>query len=364
MVSIILPTYNGAKYLEFSLQSCLDQRYSNWELIIVDDASTDETPKILNRFCTQDRRVRTIRHTNNKRLPAALNTGFAAAKGDYLTWTSDDNCYRPQALSRMVDFLESNSQIDIVYSDHMRIDESGKPVALMEAQPVEELTLENVVGPCFLYRMKVQLDLGGYQEDTFLAEDFDFWLRASIKFKLQALHEDLYLYRLHGGSLTTAYATRIRMVADRALLKHLPQMDWVKPVDRARAYFVIGARAEELGIGEVDLTAIMQTAVQSGFLETYPQFASHHLIYAPGGVIRSKNRFYELLNLLPEENPSVRKFKQMVWGRYHAVHCFDGYQKEQARIVRKHFPQAIWKDVNWLKNRALLRIVLWAYTHR
>ena len=87
LVSIVLPTHNGARYLEQAVQSCLDQTYRNWELIIVDDASTDETPALIARLVAADSRIRSIRNEVNQKLPGALNTGFAQARGEYLTWT-------------------------------------------------------------------------------------------------------------------------------------------------------------------------------------------------------------------------------------------------------------------------------------
>ncbi|HEY7975548.1 MAG TPA: glycosyltransferase family 2 protein, partial [Ktedonobacterales bacterium] len=98
LISITLPVYNGARFLPESLASIVAQTYTNWELICVDDTSTDATPTVLAEWAARDARIHVIRHEVNKRLPGALNTGFAAARGELLTWTSDDNRYRPDAL--------------------------------------------------------------------------------------------------------------------------------------------------------------------------------------------------------------------------------------------------------------------------
>ena len=121
LVSIVLPTHNGARYIEQAIQSCLDQTYPNIEIIIVDDASTDETPELLARIAAGNHRIRVIRHTQNQRLPGALNTGFANAKGDYLTWTSDDNLYEPEAIQLMVSGLEARPDVGFVYCDYRLI---------------------------------------------------------------------------------------------------------------------------------------------------------------------------------------------------------------------------------------------------
>src|SRR5688572_20908989 len=107
MVSIVLPTFNGSRYLAESIESCLAQTYRAWELIIVDDCSTDETPSIIKSFEARDSRIRSIRNQKNLKLPGSLNAGFAEAKGALFTWTSDDNLYRPNALEVMVAEIES-----------------------------------------------------------------------------------------------------------------------------------------------------------------------------------------------------------------------------------------------------------------
>src|ERR1043165_1952652 len=93
VISIVLPSFNGSTYLSKSIDSCLSQTYSNLELILVDDASTDDTPRIMQQYAAQDSRVRVLQNATNRKLPASLNIGFRAARGRYLTWTSDDNLY-------------------------------------------------------------------------------------------------------------------------------------------------------------------------------------------------------------------------------------------------------------------------------
>lgn len=121
LVSIVLPTYNGSRFLQEAIESCIRQSYPHWELIIVDDASIDETPQIVVHWTKRDSRIRSLRNQTNRRLPESLNRGFAEAKGELLTWTSDDNRYMPNALATMVEFLEAHSDVDLVYSDFSKL---------------------------------------------------------------------------------------------------------------------------------------------------------------------------------------------------------------------------------------------------
>lgn len=235
-VSVVLPTYNGSRYLAEAIQSVIDQTFEDWELIIVDDCSTDETPQIIARFVQQDPRIRYIRQEANRKLPAALNTGFADARGDFFTWTSDDNLYRPEALAVLLGFLRDNADVDVVYADYTIIDESGTVTARWRVCEPEGLAEDDVVGACFLYRRAVDGAIGGYDEDMFCVEDYDFWLRAAAQSRFRALHTDLYLYRLHPGSLTSRNKKLIHDATMLAIERAIGKLGWVGRGQRARVH--------------------------------------------------------------------------------------------------------------------------------
>lgn len=200
-VSIILPTYNGARYIRDSIHSCLEkQTYPNIELVIVDDCSTDETPQILSEY-QNDSRIKVVRHEVNAKLPTALNTGFAHASGEYLTWTSDDNLFVPMAIEKMVEYLEQHTEVGFVYSDYWLIDEHGHIVRHVEGGPPDHLK-EDCRVACFLYRRQVYEQVGDYDPSLFRIEDYDYWLRVMSQFKLGWHPEPLYYYRRHAKSLT------------------------------------------------------------------------------------------------------------------------------------------------------------------
>lgn len=113
-VSIVLPTYNGERYIRASIESILNQTYKDWELIIVNDASIDSTIDIVNEYVQRDSRIRVITNSTNKKLPESLNIGFESTSGEYLTWTSDDNMYKPKAIEFMVNHLDNHSDVDMV----------------------------------------------------------------------------------------------------------------------------------------------------------------------------------------------------------------------------------------------------------
>lgn len=209
-VSIVLPTYNGEKYLEEAIDSVLHQTYQNWELIIVDDCSTDGTPEIIRRYAERDHRIHAIRNRENQKLPRSLNIGFRCASGDYFTWTSDDNFYDEDAIAVMTSFLEDNPQYGMVYCGMRYIDENRNLVSADVPNSPENIFVIDPVGACFLYRREEAEATGEYDADLTLVEDYDYWLRVSKHCRLYYLPEKRYTYRQHGGSLTQTRLPQVR----------------------------------------------------------------------------------------------------------------------------------------------------------
>ena len=203
LVSIVLPVYNGARFLRQSIDSCLQQTYRNIELIVVDDGSKDNSVDIVKSY--NDERIKLVRHETNRKLPAALNTGFKQTSGFYLTWTSHDNYYAPTAIAEMVDFLEQNPDTHFVFVDDYFVDEANQCLGVVVRGPIEQLATESCLGGGFLYTRTVYEKVGPYNERTFLAEDYDYWLRVSAYFTVAHLAQPLYYYRQHPGSLTSRY---------------------------------------------------------------------------------------------------------------------------------------------------------------
>lgn len=211
LISIVLPVHNGSKYLKQAIESCLNQTYKNLELIVVDDGSTDDSLLIASGFKAKDNRVRVIANSENLTLPASLNIGHRQAQGDFITWTSDDNMYQKDTIKKLYQTL-TKERVDIVYSDYLVIDDNDKLVGQARLKDIEFLLFYGVIGACFLYKREVYVRNNGYNENLFLVEDFDFWLRAlkhSCYYKIE--NSGYYFYRYHTNSLT------IRMQDDLVL---------------------------------------------------------------------------------------------------------------------------------------------------
>ncbi len=220
LISIVLPVYNGEERISRSIDSVINQTYDNWELIIVNDGSTDNTPDIIRQYAEKYDHIIIINNEENKKLPMSLNTGFASASGVYYTWTSDDNIYHPDALLHMAEILDNHSDIDMVYADNTVIDANGSYIEESKKEEPDELRFRSIIGACFLYRSSLAQEVGEYDPDLFLAEDYDFFLRCYKTGSLYHLNKNLYDYCLHEKSLTGTRLNDILTQSYRVLDKH------------------------------------------------------------------------------------------------------------------------------------------------
>lgn len=201
LISIILPVYNGEQYLEEAIESCLNQDYKNLELIIVNDCSTDESLSIADKYKKKDARIKIFLNEENLSLPVSLNVGHRHAKGDLVTWTSDDNILKPDFINSLYEAI-IREDCDIIFSNYDIIWADGSLKRKHETGPLSNLIFGDVIGASFLYKMKVFKELNGYNKELFLVEDYHFFLKASLKFKFHHLEKNLYQYRIHQNSLT------------------------------------------------------------------------------------------------------------------------------------------------------------------
>lgn len=262
-VSIILPTYNGERYLKQAIDSILAQTYTDWELILVNDCSTDATADIMEQYAGKDDRIRTIHNTSNQKLPASLNIGFAAARGEYFTWTSDDNLYLPNAIAVMAQCLDEHEEVSMVRASMDFIDAQDRVIGQSETYTDEKMYSFNCLGACFMYRRAVRVKIGEYDVDTYCAEDYDYWLRVLHHFgSIMPIDQVLYRYRRHGESLSE---TKRQQVSDQLTKLRVRYIDNILDVYRedkaelCRIYF------------EMRRSSYMTADIENRFKEMIPE---------------------------------------------------------------------------------------------
>jgi glycosyltransferase involved in cell wall biosynthesis len=200
-ISVIIPTYNQANYLAEAVQSVLDQSYSNLEVIVVNDASTDHTDEVVGQL--SDPRIKYIVHRENRYAASARNTGIRCSSGQLIAFLDADDKYHPEKLQTQVDFLAENPDIGLTYNSRINIDESGDPLSI-ELAPKEVSLSDLVVGYPFapsevVMRREWAFKAGLYDEKfVFNGEDPDFHMRLAINgCKMLSVGKVLNFRRLH-----------------------------------------------------------------------------------------------------------------------------------------------------------------------
>jgi len=208
LVSIVIPTYNRAHMVCDAVDACLAQTYPHIEVIVVNDGSTDETGEVLKKYDADDK-VRVFSKPNEG-IADTLNYGFARARGEYLTWTSDDNLYHPTAIAAMARYLDEHPDIGMVYTDVQEIDAEGRPLRIVDTGEPHLLETTCTVRGCLLYRREVMEAVGGYRREWVRCQDFDYYHRIWRRFPVAHLPEVHYAYRWHEASMSGDHAAHVR----------------------------------------------------------------------------------------------------------------------------------------------------------
>lgn len=255
LASIIVPAFNVAKTLTTTLDALFAQTFSDFEIIVVDDGSTDTTAAILQKFKgLPGFRVITQR---NRGLAGARNTGIAAARGHYIGFCDADDIWLPEKLARHVTHLQSNPDIGVSYSGSALIDDGGAPLGMAQTPRLKNVTAEHIfkrnpigngsapvirkaVFAAIAHRPASEQSRDWYFDETFRqSEDIECWLRIALTtdWKFEGIEGNLTHYRINAGGLSAAtdlqFAAWERMVSK---LSKISPVFFSRNVNAARAY--------------------------------------------------------------------------------------------------------------------------------
>lgn len=207
-LSVIMPVFNGGKFLRDSMESILGQGFTDFEFIIVDDASTDDTPHILGEYARLDPRIRLLRNTSNRGVVFSLNRAIEKCVGTYVARMDCDDVSAPERFQRQIDFMDGNREVGLLGSAANIINEENKVIGMVTwAAPDAELRKALIklcpfFHPSVMIRKEVFEAVGNYNQLFRHAEDYELWFRISRRFKLANLSEPLLNYRvLRKGSV-------------------------------------------------------------------------------------------------------------------------------------------------------------------
>jgi glycosyltransferase involved in cell wall biosynthesis len=206
-ISVVMPVYNCQRYLAEAMESVLAQTLGDFELIVVDDGSTDDSKKIVERYAAKDGRIQLISRPNTG-IVGALNDGLGAARAPYLARMDGDDIALSQRFEKQFQYMESHPDCCLVGSRVILIDADGDPIREWVYEETHEaIDSAHLIGgwpvvhPTVMMRTQMVRDLGGYREEFKWLEDLDLFLRLAEHGRLANLPEPLLKYRKHQGSV-------------------------------------------------------------------------------------------------------------------------------------------------------------------
>ena len=236
-VTVLLAVYNGGPYVRECVSSVVGQTFGDFEFVIVDDASTDDTIGIVESF--GDPRIRLMRNERNLGQVPSLNRGLREATGEYVARIDHDDWCRPTRLERQVAVLDAQPDVALVGAWMDVVEEGGRTITRLRSTIADfveflfqTLTMQVLIShPAAMYRRTPVLELGGYDESTAPSEDKDLWRRLALERRdARLVPEPLVLvYRLHEAQLSQLHATYQREVDERSQERFLAALSRTRP---------------------------------------------------------------------------------------------------------------------------------------
>lgn len=211
LVSVLIPLFNRAKYIQETINSALSQEYDNFEIIVVDDGSTDGGDKLVEAFLDTGR-VQLFRHAGgaNRGQSISLNMALSKARGEYIAVLDSDDIFLPNKLKDQVGFLQANPDVGLVYGMGFGVDAAGKQVyKILSETHVETNDPNRILLDCYfhlpvgsLVRKSVYDQVGGFDESLRAGQDHDMQVRMAEVTRFGFLPVRVYCYRRHGESIS------------------------------------------------------------------------------------------------------------------------------------------------------------------
>lgn len=224
LISILTPVYNQEKFIGETIESVINQTYQNWEMLVVDDCSTDSSWEVIKKFTQKDERIKIFRNEENIGLIKNWEFLIDQSRGEYIAFLEGDDVFLPENLARKIEILEKFPEVRMVYSNFSVVDDSGKIIIknYHDKLKIKSYKNEKIDPAGYLYSKRIPfysysqimiekniLSISGYprsldpKEKMFLPSDWDFNFRVSTKFKVYFIDQILLKYRKHPGGSST-----------------------------------------------------------------------------------------------------------------------------------------------------------------
>ena len=252
LVTVYITNFNYGKYIKQAIESVLNQSFQDFEIIIIDDGSTDNSKQIIESF-SHNSKIQVI-FQQNKGLNVTNNIALRVAQGRYIMRLDADDYLEKNALELMSEVLEKDAELGLVFPDYYMVDASGDLMNIEKRHSFEkEVSLldQPAHGACTMIRKKFLQSLGGYDEQFKCQDGYDLWIRFTAKFKVTNINTPLFYYRQHGENLTS---NENRILDTRAAIKEKFIANNISNYDDAIAIIPIrGAKYDSKNVAFIEL---------------------------------------------------------------------------------------------------------------
>jgi glycosyltransferase involved in cell wall biosynthesis len=227
-ISVLMPVYNSEESLHKAIESIRNQTFTDWELVIVDDASTDATASIAEEKASADARIRVIRNRENKGLPACLNLAFTKSSGMLIARMDADDCSLETRFAVQYDFLCQRPSIDVLGTAAWIVDFNDARTGISRRRETHDEIVAAIyrenpfIHPSVMMRRRFLETLGGYNESFRRGQDHDLWLRGYRNFRYHNLQAPLLEYRQPVRMTWAGCASAVRAVSAAGIRDRAP----------------------------------------------------------------------------------------------------------------------------------------------
>ena len=240
LISVLFPVRNAERYLETALQSLFQQSFSNFEILVIDDASTDRTPEILERLRRQDSRLHILKNPTPQGISRSCNRAAQQARGPYLARMDADDIALPDRFAKQFAWMESHPDCVAVGGQTIRIDPDGWPIdhwrMPTQHEEIDRWLLSGrgggIIHPTAMIRAEAFWKVGGYDETLDASQDYDLWLKLGEIGRLANLPDIVLYYRLHLTSVTCSRQLRQALCKETALYRACKRRGVAEPLGR------------------------------------------------------------------------------------------------------------------------------------
>ena len=302
LVTVYITNFNYGKFIKQAIESVLMQTEQSFELIIIDDGSTDNSKEIIEKY--KDLKNIRIVYQKNKGLNVTNNIALRAARGKYIVRLDADDYFSPNALELLLEKLESDSMLGMVFPDYFLVDTQGEVLERQKRHDFDnevKLFDQAAHGACTMIRVQFLREIGGYDESFSCQDGYELWVKFTSKFKVSNINEPLFYYRKHGKNLTS---NEDKILDTRATINS----KYVKKLKK-----------------EIKSVAIIPVRGEGNDIYKLP-FGSHTLLEEKINQALESNFITKVIVTSPDKN-----IKQLIYDKYENSHKVSFFYRDKSK---------------------------------